>query len=63
MNKFKNARRGNSSDEVMSKKRTRTGLLNYLPKDVEESDAGELRHKMREGQVEGAKVSSTVRSY
>ena len=63
VNKFKNARRGDKSEEVMSKKRMRTSLLNYLPKDVEGSDAGELRHKMREGQLQGMEVSSMAQHF
>ena len=56
INKFKNKRRGDQSKEVVDKKRQKTGLLNYLPADHEAADCGELRHKLRHGELHGAEV-------
>ena len=37
---------------------TRTCLLHYLSRDEESEEAGELRHKLRQGKSQGAEVSS-----
>ena len=58
-NKFKNQRRGDTSDEVISKKRSKKSLMNYLPIDKEVRDAGELRHQLREGLLDGTEVSDS----
>ena len=60
INKFKNKRRGDNSEEVIEKRRQRTGLENYLPADREAADCGELRHKLRTGALTGTEVSMAI---